>query len=69
MDLTNFVPLIKKQDLETRIKELEDSLSNPHLYQTEPALFDSCARELETLKKRLEEKETLWLELQIKSES
>lgn len=62
--------------LPTEIKELEDKISelenilatDTDLYTRNPQEFDSIALKLEEYKSLKEEKETLWLEIEIKAE-
>ena len=55
--------------IEQQIKAAEIALGNPNLYTDDPKQFDSLTAALAANKALLEEKETLWLELQLKSES
>ena len=55
--------------IEQQIKAAEIALGNPNLYTDDPQQFDSLTAALANNKTLLEEKETLWLELQLKSES
>ena len=55
--------------IEQQIKAAEIALGNPNLYTDDPQQFDSLTAALAANKALLEEKETLWLELQLKSES
>ena len=55
--------------IEQQIKAAEIALGNPNLYTDDPKQFDSLTAALANNKTLLEEKETLWLELQLKAES
>jgi ATP-binding cassette subfamily F protein uup len=55
--------------IEQQIKAAEIALGNPNLYTDDPQQFDSLTAALANNKALLEEKETLWLELQLKAES
>lgn len=55
--------------IEQQIKAAEIALGNPNLYTDDPQQFDSLTAALAANKALLEEKETLWLELQLKAES
>lgn len=55
--------------IEQQIKAAEIALGNPNLYTDDPKQFDSLTAALANNKALLEEKETLWLELQLKAES
>ena len=55
--------------IEQQIKAAEIALGNPNLYTDDPQQLDSLTAALANNKTLLEEKETLWLELQLKSES
>ena len=55
--------------LEERISEIEKELSNDvDLYTRDPKKFDNLTSELQKAKETKEEKENLWLEIQIKAE-
>ncbi|MBR2299923.1 MAG: ABC-F family ATP-binding cassette domain-containing protein [Alphaproteobacteria bacterium] len=55
--------------LELRIKEIEKVLSEDvDLYTREPKKFDEFTSDLKTAQEQKEQKETLWLEIQIKAE-
>ncbi len=56
------------ESLENQIKSLEEKLNDPYLYQNDQNQFNQYAKTLTTLKKEIEEKENLWLELQILAE-
>ena len=57
------------QDLEKQIEQIEKTLSEDvDLYTREPKKFDELTARLETAQHQKEEKENLWLEIQIKAE-
>lgn len=64
--LENLPKEIEKTEI--AIKETEMALSNPDLYTQNPQKFDELSAKLAADKQLLEEKETLWLELQLKAE-
>ncbi len=51
--------------LDEQIAALITELSDPNLYQNNPARFDCASRELEFKQKEKEQKETQWLEIEI----
>lgn len=56
------------ETLNLKINQIEEKLSDPLFYQNNPDDFDKQAKTLNELKIQLEQSETLWLELQLKSE-
>ncbi len=57
------------EDLEKRIAQIEQQLSDDaEMYTRDPTMFDALTAELETARGEKEQKENLWLEIQIKAE-
>ena len=50
--------------LSMKISDMEAALSDPDLYQKDPAQFNELSKEIEALRETLEEKEMRWLELE-----
>lgn len=58
------------EDLEKRISEIEQRLTEDvDLYTRDPKAFDALTEELQEARFEKDDKETLWLELQMKAES
>ena len=55
-------------DLEKEINELQTALSDPNLYQNNPARFDELSQRFETAKQEKDEAETKWLEISLLQE-
>ena len=53
------------EELERKAKVLEEKLNDTDFYQSDMEKFNKCALELTNLKNEIEEKENLWLELQL----
>jgi len=57
------------ESLEKRIAQIEQQLSDDaEMYTRDPTLFDALTVELDNVRNEKEQKENLWLELQIKAE-
>ena len=56
------------ENLETEINSLTEELSDPNLYQENPARFDEASKLLEEKTKEKASKEEAWLELEILAE-
>ncbi len=55
-------------DAEGKIKKIESELSNPMLYTNDPAKFSALTDELSSLKDKVDEYETKWLEINMIAE-
>ena len=53
----------KIAEAEEKIAQIESKLSNTNLYLQDENLFNSLSKELELLKKQIDEDETKWLEI------
>jgi ATP-binding cassette subfamily F protein uup len=56
------------ETLEQEIKAIEIALGNPNLYTDDPQKFDELTAALAAHKQAVEQKETQWLEIQLKME-
>jgi ABC transport system ATP-binding/permease protein len=54
--------------LQARIRELEQSLSDPDLYRRDAAAFAARSEQLSALRTELETAEQRWLELEVELE-
>lgn len=55
--------------LEKKREEIEEALSNPDLYTENQQKFYQLSEELEKIKQEINDKETLWLEIDVKKSS
>ena len=57
------------EQLEAKIYQTEQALSDSNLYLQNPEEFGRLSKELEELNRQKEDKENMWLELQMLKES